>query len=505
MKVWKRLLSSLARAFFSAFRHPGSPLPASASNDGSEQQRAHPPAPHSRRNQRIVHQLLDERHRLSRAARRARWTQAGAPARAVRDERARASFRAAPTRSPRRSSATCSASTTRTATSRCTTRSCAWCRISRCAIRWSTARETSAASTAIPRRRTGTPNRASLAIAMEMLADIDKNTVDFAPNFDDRLQEPKVLPSAIPNLVVNGSSGIAVGMATNIPPHNLREVVAALTALIDNPELTPTDIRKLIKGPDFPTGGYIYGRAGIKDYQETGRGRIVMRARAVIEEKESSNKSQIVVTELPYQVNKARLVEHIAELVRDKKLEGICDLRDESGPRRHARRHRAQARCDSARGAQPAVQAHGDAVDVRRHHAGARARFTHDAARAEGDAAQGSARALHRAPAPGRRPPHAVRARQGARARAHPRRPQDRRRQHRRGDQAHSRGRRHADGERAAPEAVQAERAAGRGDPQHAPRQAHRPGDREAGGGAQGGAGVHQGSAARCSRRRPRG
>src|ERR1700681_4782090 len=167
-------------------------------------------------------------------------------------------------------------------------------------------------------------------IAVEMLADIDKNTVDFAPNFDDRLQEPKVLPSAIPNLVVNGSSGIAVGMATNIPPHNLGEVVAALTALIDNPELTPTDIRKLIKGPDFPTGGYIYGRAGIKDYQETGRGRIIMRARAVIEEKESSSKSQIVVTELPYQVNKAKLIGDMAELVKDGKLEGISALRDES-------------------------------------------------------------------------------------------------------------------------------------------------------------------------------
>src|SRR5881275_2875758 len=140
-------------------------------------------------------------------------------------------------------------------------------------------------------------------IAMELLADIDKNTVDFAPNFDDRLQEPKVLPSAVPNLVVNGSSGIAVGMATNIPPHNLREVVAALTAMLDNAEMTPADIRKLVKGPDFPTGGYIYGRAGIKDYQETGRGKIVMRARAVIEEKESSSKSQIVVTEVPYQVN----------------------------------------------------------------------------------------------------------------------------------------------------------------------------------------------------------
>ncbi len=167
-------------------------------------------------------------------------------------------------------------------------------------------------------------------IAMEMLADIDKNTVDFAPNFDDRLQEPKVLPSGIPNLVVNGSSGIAVGMATNIPPHNLREVVNAITLLIDNPEATPGEIRRHIKGPDFPTGGYIYGKAGIKEYQETGRGRIVMRARAVIEEKESSNKSQIVVTEIPYQVNKARLVENIAELVRDKKMDGISDLRDES-------------------------------------------------------------------------------------------------------------------------------------------------------------------------------
>ncbi len=167
-------------------------------------------------------------------------------------------------------------------------------------------------------------------VATEMLADIDRNTVDFQPNFDDRLQEPKVLPSGIPNLLVNGSSGIAVGMATNIPPHNLREIIAAVVALIDNPETTVAELRKLVKGPDFPTGGFIYGRAGIKDYQETGRGRIVMRARAVVEEKESSNKSQIVITELPYQVNKARLVEQIANLVRDKKLEGISDLRDES-------------------------------------------------------------------------------------------------------------------------------------------------------------------------------
>jgi DNA gyrase subunit A len=167
-------------------------------------------------------------------------------------------------------------------------------------------------------------------IAMELLADLDKNTVDFVPNFDDRLEEPGVMPAGMPNLIVNGSSGIAVGMATNIPPHNLRETIAAIVHLIDHPDATPGDIRKFIKGPDFPTGGYIYGREGIKDYQETGRGRIVVRARAVIEEKESSNKSQIVITEIPYQVNSARLLENIAELVRDKKLEGISDLRNES-------------------------------------------------------------------------------------------------------------------------------------------------------------------------------
>src|SRR5215213_1756541 len=169
-----------------------------------------------------------------------------------------------------------------------------------------------------------------MRITTELLADIDKNTVDFAPNFDDHLTEPKVLPAGLPNLLVNGSSGIAVGMATNIPPHNLREVINATIAMIDNPELTIGEIRKIVKGPDFPTGAYIYGRDGIKDYQETGRGKIVMRARAVIEEKETSNKSQIVVTELPYQVNRANLVRDIAELVRDKKLEGISDLRDES-------------------------------------------------------------------------------------------------------------------------------------------------------------------------------
>jgi DNA gyrase subunit A len=167
-------------------------------------------------------------------------------------------------------------------------------------------------------------------IATEMLGDIDKNTVDFQPNFDDRLQEPRVLPSAMPNLLVNGSSGIAVGMATNIPPHNLREVTSALIALIEDPDLPGSSLRKHIKGPDFPTAGYIYGTAGITDYQETGRGRIVMRARAVIEERESSNRAQIVVTELPYQVNKAKLLVDIRDQVREGKLEGISDLRDES-------------------------------------------------------------------------------------------------------------------------------------------------------------------------------
>jgi DNA gyrase subunit A len=167
-----------------------------------------------------------------------------------------------------------------------------------------------------------------MPLAVEMLADIDKNTVDFAPNFDDRLEEPMVLPSGVPNLIVNGSSGIAVGMATNIPPHNLREVVAAILHLIDNPDTT--DLRKFIKGPDFPTAGFIYGKQGIKDYQETGRGRIVMRARAVIEEKESSNKAQIVITEVPYQVNPDKLVMTIAELVKEGKLTGVSDLRNES-------------------------------------------------------------------------------------------------------------------------------------------------------------------------------
>ena len=167
-------------------------------------------------------------------------------------------------------------------------------------------------------------------IAMEMLADIDRGTVDFGANFDDTREEPKVLPSRLPNLLVNGSTGIAVGMATNIPPHNLREVSAAIVAMVDNPEIATDEIRKIITGPDFPTAGFIYGRAGIKDYIETGRGRLQVRARCVIEENERGTKSQIVVTEIPYQVNKERLRQQIVDLVREGKVAGISALRDES-------------------------------------------------------------------------------------------------------------------------------------------------------------------------------
>src|SRR2546421_326436 len=167
-------------------------------------------------------------------------------------------------------------------------------------------------------------------IAMTMLDDIDKSTVDFVPNFDDRLQEPTVLPARLPNLIVNGTSGIAVGMATNIPPHNLAETVEAINHLVDHPDASIKDLRKFIKGPDFPTGAIVYGRDGIKECYEKGRGRIVLRARAVVEEKESTGKQQIVVSEIPYQVNKANLIAQIAQLANDKKLEGISDIQDYS-------------------------------------------------------------------------------------------------------------------------------------------------------------------------------
>jgi DNA gyrase subunit A len=167
------------------------------------------------------------------------------------------------------------------------------------------------------------------SLAMELLADIDKRTVDFVPNFDGSREEPSVLPSKAPNLLINGSSGIAVGMATNIPPHNLREIVDAAVALIDNPGLAAEELETLVKGPDFPTGGFVCGTDGIREAYRTGRGRIVMRARAMIE-KADQHHDRIVVTEIPFMVNKARLIEQIAQLVRDKKITDIRDMRDES-------------------------------------------------------------------------------------------------------------------------------------------------------------------------------
>jgi len=167
-------------------------------------------------------------------------------------------------------------------------------------------------------------------ISEQMLADIDKDTVDFMPNFDDSLKEPVVLPTRLPNLLLNGSSGIAVGMATNIPPHNLGEVCEAISYLIDNPEATVDELTQFVKGPDFPTAGIILGQEGIKSAYATGHGRVVVRAKALLGDVSGAGHRRIVVTELPYQTNKAALVERIAELVKDKKIGGISELRDES-------------------------------------------------------------------------------------------------------------------------------------------------------------------------------
>ena len=167
-------------------------------------------------------------------------------------------------------------------------------------------------------------------LTAEMLEDLEKETVEFTPNYDGSLNEPSVLPAKVPALLVNGSSGIAVGMATNIPPHNLTEVVTAVIAMIDNPDIGVDELISIIPGPDFPTAGFIHGREGIRSAYETGRGIVKMRARVLIEKQKRTERESIIVTELPYQVNKARLIEKIADLVRDKKIEGISDLRDES-------------------------------------------------------------------------------------------------------------------------------------------------------------------------------
>ncbi|HFE64428.1 MAG TPA: DNA gyrase subunit A, partial [Caldithrix sp.] len=166
-------------------------------------------------------------------------------------------------------------------------------------------------------------------IAGEMLRDLKKDTIDWRLNFDETLNEPTVLPSVLPNLLCNGSAGIAVGMATNIPPHNLGEVVDAIIATIDNPDISVEELMQHIKGPDFPTSGIIYGSAGIKEAYTTGRGKIIVRGRANIEHLRN-NRDRIIISEMPFQVNKANFIEKTADLVRNKKIEGISDLRDES-------------------------------------------------------------------------------------------------------------------------------------------------------------------------------
>ena len=167
-------------------------------------------------------------------------------------------------------------------------------------------------------------------IAHELLADLDRETVDFVPNYDETEHQPSVLPARFPNLLVNGSAGIAVGMATNIPPHNLSEAIDGCLALIDDPEVSLEALLEIIPGPDFPTSGIINGSRGIRDAYRTGRGKIYVRARVITEDMPGNDRYALIATELPYQVNKARLLEKIAELVRDKRLEGISGLRDES-------------------------------------------------------------------------------------------------------------------------------------------------------------------------------
>ena len=210
-------------------------------------------------------------------------------------------------------------------------------------------------------------------VAQYLLDDLDKDTVDFKPNYDDRLLEPSVLPAKFPNLLVNGAGGIAVGMATNIPPHNLGEVIDACLAHLDNPEITIDELCQIIQGPDFPTGGLILGRGGILAAYHKGRGSIMMRAKVEVEEIRKDREA-LIVSAIPYQVNKRTLIEKIADNVREKKIEGISDIWDEFEPRRHAHRHRVEARCRGRRRLEPALALLRPADELRRQHAGAQRR-----------------------------------------------------------------------------------------------------------------------------------
>ncbi len=261
--------------------------------------------------------------------------------------------------------------------------------------------------------------------AMSLLADIDSDTVDFQANYDGNEREPVVLPARFPNLLVNGAGGIAVGMATNIPPHNLGEMIDACVAMIDDPAISIDDLNAIIPGPDFPTGGVILGRGGIRNAYHTGRGSIVMRGKVEIETVRKEREA-IVITEIPFQVNKATMVERIAELVREKKIEGVADLRDEFEPRRLSRGGRAEARSHPRRGAEPALSLHAAADLVRRQHGGARRRPP------AGDEPEGPADLLHRLPRRGGVAAHQVPAQQGARPRPCVGRARHRGRQYRR-------------------------------------------------------------------------
>ena len=251
-------------------------------------------------------------------------------------------------------------------------------------------------------------------IAHELLADLDKETVDFGPNYDGSEFEPLVLPAKIPNLLINGSSGIAVGMATNIPPHNLDEVVDACLKLLAEPETSIEELIEIVPAPDFPTAGIIYGTVGVKEGYRTGRGRVVMRARCHFEDIGKGERQAIIVDELPYQVNKANLCIKIGELVREKKNRGHFRPARRIGQVRHARGDRAEARRSTGSDPEPAVQRHADAGHLRHEHGGPGRR---PAAPAEPEA---DARRL---PAPSPRSghaPHRVRTAQGARSRPHP-------------------------------------------------------------------------------------
>ena len=265
---------------------------------------------------------------------------------------------------------------------------------------------------------------------MTLLDDLDKDTVDFRPNYDEKELEPVVLPARFPNLLVNGAGGIAVGMATNIPPHNLGETIDGLLAMMDKPDITLDELMEHIPGPDFPTAASILGRAGIRAAYMTGRGSIIMRAKVEVEELRKDREA-LIVSEIPYQVNKATLIERIAELVREKRIEGIADLRDESD--RDGMRIVIELRRDAVADVvlEPALALHRPAIELRRQHDRAERRPAGDA-----DADRHAAR-LPRFPRGRGHQAHQIPARQGARQRAHPGRPRDRGRQYRRSDPPH--------------------------------------------------------------------